>query len=344
MNSFRPLEDSHWNYMRILPSTKEHLIMDEVAPGLYECVALESLPSRGATNSDDPPNSFRTRDLFSPHPDPTKTNLWKFVSRLDDRITLVNGEKVLPVPIEGRIRQDRLIKEAVVFGIGRSEPGVLIFKSDAALDLSDHEYIETIWPTIDSANTGAESFSHISRDLVILLPIGTTYPQTAKGTIIRGTLYQEFAALIDEAYNRFGNGHLGNLHLNIRELEAFILRKFSEDLGVSLESIETDIFTAGVDSLQTMRMWSIFKKELNLGGKHKDLSQNIVFEKGNVKELAKYLYSMRIGKEDVYEDEVQNMRELIKKYSNFENHCGGRILSLKKDVVVSNLFGANDGY
>jgi nucleoside-diphosphate-sugar epimerase len=335
MNSFRPPGDNDWNYLRILPSTKEHLIMDEVAPGLYECVALESLSSKGATNSDDPPNSFRTRDLFACHPDPSKTNLWKFVSRLDDRITLVNGEKVLPIPIEGRIRQDRLIKEAAVFGIGRSAPGVLIFKSDAASDLTDDEYLDAIWSTIESANCGAESFSLLSKDLVITLPVDTTYPQTAKGTIIRETLYQQFAGVIEEAYARFENGQVGSLQLDIPELEAFIIKKFFEELGVYLESVETDIFTAGVNSLQTTRMWSMLKKELDLGGRNGYLSQNVVFEKGNVKELAKHLYSFRTGQEEEDSDELWSMRQLIENYSSFEKHHGCGVSRPKKDVIVS---------
>jgi len=114
--------------MRLLRPIADHVLMDEIAPGVFECVALDGLPSKGPSNSSQPLNSFRTRDLFTRHPDPNKSNFYKYLSRLDDRITLINGEKVLPIPIEGRIRQHQLVKEAAMFGVGRSFPGLLVFK------------------------------------------------------------------------------------------------------------------------------------------------------------------------------------------------------------------------
>ncbi|KAL1615644.1 hypothetical protein SLS54_008911 [Diplodia seriata] len=87
--------------------------MDEIAPGIYECVALSSLPSRGApSNSDTPPDSFRTRDLFAAHP--THADWWRYLARLDDRLALTNGEKMLPLPIEGAVRQCRHVAEATM--------------------------------------------------------------------------------------------------------------------------------------------------------------------------------------------------------------------------------------
>jgi len=107
MTSFRPPGDTEWDYLRLAPPISDNILMDEIAPGVFECVALEGLSTRTAVNTDNPPNSFRSRDLFAPHP--SRPNLWKYLARLDDRLTLVNGEKVLPLPMEGRIRQDRLV-------------------------------------------------------------------------------------------------------------------------------------------------------------------------------------------------------------------------------------------
>ncbi len=70
------------------------------------------------SNSDDPPNSYHTSDLFVAHA--TIPNAWKFIGRLDDRITLTTGEKVLPLEIEGCIMQESIVSEAVMFGVERS--------------------------------------------------------------------------------------------------------------------------------------------------------------------------------------------------------------------------------
>ena len=326
MNSFRPAGDKEWNYNRLHRPVADHVLMDEISPGVFECVALDGLPSKDTTNSDDPPNSFRTRDLFTRHPDPAKSNYWKYLSRLDDRITLVNGEKVLPIPIEGHIRQHELIKECAVFGFQRAVPGVIVFRSEYATSLTDEEFLDRIWPQIEEANSQAETFSHVPRDLVIIMPHDQLYPRTDKGTIIRSQLYEQFAPQIQQAYEFFEEGGQttgGTLALSVPELEDFLLRKFREDLHVPLESSTSDIFSAGVDSLQTMRMWNILKKELDLGGNGSKMSQNIVFERATVKSLAQYLYNLRLGTDE--EDssdaaEIQIMQDLIEKYSTFTPH------------------------
>jgi len=100
--------------MRPQPHVKPYLLMRPVDGEICEAIVLDGLKSKAISNSDDPPNSYHTSDLFAPHP--MIPDAWKFVGRLDDRITLLNGEKVLPLPIEGRIRRHPLVKEAVIFG------------------------------------------------------------------------------------------------------------------------------------------------------------------------------------------------------------------------------------
>lgn len=351
MNSFRPAGDNEWNYLRLHRPVADFVLMDEISPGVFECVALDGLPSKDTTNSDDPPNSFRTRDLFTRHPDPAKSNYWKYLSRLDDRITLVNGEKVLPIPIEGHIRQHELIHEAAVFGVQKTVPGVIVFRSEHAAALSDEEFLSRIWPQIEEANSQAETFSHIPKDLVIVMPSDTSYPRTDKRTIIRTQLYEQFASTIDAAYERFESGATQGaagdnlLQLDIPGLETYLLKKFNEDLNVNLDSADSDIFAAGVDSLQTTRLWTTLKKELDFAGNASKMSQNIVFERGTVKSLARYLYNLRLGIED--EDnmdvgvEIQKMQDLIGKYSNFTPHDGSDKPTLTTNSIL--LTGATGG-
>jgi thioester reductase-like protein len=331
MTSFRSPEDLEWNYCRLNPPVSEHVLMDEIAPGVFECVALESLKTRVAINSDYPPNSFRSRDLFAPHP--TRPNLWKYLSRLDDRLTLVNGEKVLPLPIEGRIRQDRMVQEAAVFGIGRSVPGVIIFRSHDAREMSDDEFFEAVWPAVEDANARAESFSRVPKELVILVAADTEYPKTDKGTFIRAKIYDQFKNEIETKYSDFENGSLGDLTLEVPELEKWLLTEFNKELGVSL-GLDTDFYQAGIDSLQSTRMWSSIKKQIDLGGNHASLSRNVLYETANIRGLAQHLYSMRTGESKAQEDEIAIMEQLISKYSTFKQHEPCVATTDSKDVVL----------
>ena len=238
MNSFRPEEDLEWNFLRLHNPVARYTLMDEISPGIFECVALECLPSKVATNTDTPPGAFRTKDLFMRHPDPAKSNYWKYVSRLDDRLTLVNGEKVLPLPIEGHIRKSELIHECVVFGVQRTMPGVIVFRSEHAAELNDENFLNRIWPQIEEANSQAETFSRIPRDLVIVRPYNEVYPKTDKATVIRAQLYEQYATIIHGAYDRFESGGTSQKHvaLDVAGIEDFLLGKVRNELQVQLIS------------------------------------------------------------------------------------------------------------
>jgi thioester reductase-like protein len=329
MTSFRAAEDKEWQYMRLHRPVADFTLMDEISPGIFECVALDGLPSKGPSNSKppfsakNPENSFRTADLFTRHPDPEKSNYYKYLSRLDDRITLVNGEKVLPIPVEGRIREEPIVSDCVVFGFQRTVPGALIFRAPGKVPhLSDDEFLDAIWPAVETANARAETFSRIPKELVVIKGADVVYPKTDKGTCIRAQVYQQFEEDIKQVYAKFeGNGQpRGTLVLSIPELEGWLLSRFKEDLGVTLPDSDADIFSAGVDSLQTMQIWRSIVRDIDIGDLGDRLSQNIVFEKGTVNALAKHLYQLRTGQESEKEDELHVMRELIENYSHFTQH------------------------
>jgi acyl-CoA synthetase (AMP-forming)/AMP-acid ligase II/UDP-glucose 4-epimerase len=331
--SVRPAGDHAWNYLRLLPQVKEYVLMDEIAPGIFECVALDGLKSKNTINSDNPPRSFRTRDLFVRHP--KNPDFWRFVSRLDDRLTLTNGEKVLPIPIEGRIRQEGLVKEAVVFGDGKTLPGILIVKADSASELSDVDFLEQIWPAVEDANSRAESFSRIPKELVVVLPADVSYAKTDKGTFIRAQVYLRFKDLIEAAYARFegGGDDTGTIALPLPELETYLLQKFRESLSIELSATD-DFFALGIDSLQCMKMWSLMKKELNLDGRQSQLGQNVLYETGNVQALASYVDGLRTGKIEDVKDTHQVMRELISKHSSFKTYSEEYRTTPRTETVI----------
>ncbi|KAF5024861.1 hypothetical protein F66182_3100 [Fusarium sp. NRRL 66182] len=332
--SARPEGDKAWNYIRVLPPAEPYTLFDEVAPGLFECVALAGLPSKSTTNSDNPPGSFRTRDLFTQHP--TRPTLWKFACRLDDRFTLINGEKVLPIPIEGRIRQEEMVKEAIVFGDGRTYPGILIVKADRVADMSDEEFLDAIWPSVEDANSRAESFSRIPRELVIPVPAEATYPKTDKGTFIRVPTYRQFEKEIEAAYNLYeGQGdQQGSLTIEGQELEEYLLEQMKSKCGVELASSEADFFASGVDSLQCIQMWSQIKRSIDLGGRQSELGQNVLYETGNVKLLARQLERLRSGEGDEQQDQLKVMENLVDKYSSFKPHVAGSAPQPERELVL----------
>ena len=348
MTSFRPRDDKAWNYVRPLPATNPFIRMAPRAHNTFECVVLDGLPSKVVSNCDDPPNSFNTSDLFSPHP--TITNAWKYLGRLDDRVTLVNGEKVLPIPYEHQIRENKLVREACVFGVGRALPGLIIVPSEKAIGMSKVELLDLLWPVVQAANSRVESFSQICPEMIEILEVGAEYPSTDKGTMIRAAFYKRFEGLIDSIYLRFeapaaGKAD-GGLSLDRDELKTYLANIFGEKLGFAEINDSTDFFEAGVDSLQAITARGIMMRELDLGTTN--LGQNVVFEYPNISILAEHLYSLRTGEKMGQKDEIELMGELIQKYSTFSRHIPGEdkgdgevvvsLCCLKMPLSASNLY------
>ncbi|KAI0378792.1 L-aminoadipate-semialdehyde dehydrogenase [Hypomontagnella monticulosa] len=317
MTSFREKEDKAWNYVRPFPKVAPYLRFEPVSEGIYECVVLDGLPTKVCSNSDDPPNSFHTRDTFSPHP--TIPNAWKYIGRLDDRVNLVNGEKILPIPFEHRLRQHELVEEALIFGVGKAFPGLLVFPSEKARDMSKAELLEKLQSVIAAGNEAAEKFGRISMDMVEILPFGTPYPRTDKGTIIRAAAYKTFEQVIESVYVRF------ETHDDSRDgarkvldqpgLVAYLLDMFTHTIGVQGLNEETDFFECGTDSLQAVAARAKIMREIDIGDAV--LGNNVVFEHPSVRKLASYLYSLRTGEEVSQTDDTALMADLISKYSKF---------------------------
>jgi hypothetical protein len=300
---------------------------------LYECVYLAGHPALTTSNSNDPPGSFHSKDVFSPHP--TIPERWKYMSRLDDRINLVNGEKVLPLPIEGHIKQHPLVHDAVVVGVGKAAPGLLIFRAHDAQTkhLTDIQYLNLIWPTIQEANYQAEAFSQVSRNLVAILPHDAKFPRTDKGSMIRAQVYQEYSGLIESLYTK-EQQVTGNLHLNVIETERILLQLAQQELGIPLSGVDANFFTEGVDSLKAIHFRRLILQHFKFGSGQIP-GPNVIFEMGCISQLARSIYALQNGEilKNVA-DVTSVMTDLIAKYSFFERHVPKpHTLSTPKSVV-----------
>ncbi|PNH39895.1 hypothetical protein VD0004_g7021 [Verticillium dahliae] len=331
------VQDKAWNFVRPLVKTKPFLKFDQISEGIYELIVLDGLPSKVMSNNDDPPKSFRTRDTFVPHP--TLPDAWKYLGRLDDRVTLMNGEKVLPVPYEHRVRQNELVQDCLVFGVDRAFPGLLVIPSEHAVDITPADLLEKLWSDIQDANARAEQFGRVSREMVEILPQGTEYPRTDKGTVIRAASYNHFATIIDDVYKRFESpGNAERLALEIPELQEYLTKLMSERVGVEGLSVDTDFFAAGMDSLQAITARAHIMRELDLADHV--LGQNVAFEHPSITQLAAYLDSIRKGStlQALTEEEV--MQELVAKYSTFTPFTPGNQVPDGEVVVLTGATGS----
>ncbi|KAJ5739998.1 hypothetical protein N7533_012782 [Penicillium manginii] len=337
----RPEGDPFWNYLKFFENIRPYIWMKPIGDSLYECVYLAGHPALTTSNSNEPPGSFHSKDVFTKHP--TIPNRWKYASRLDDRVTLVNGEKVLPLPIEGFIKQNSLIDEAVVVGLGKATPGLLIIRSQEAesLDLSDQEFLQVIWPTIEGANLRAERFSQISIDLIAILPFDSKFPRTDKGSMIRAQVYVLYADLIEGIYAK-ANRVSGHLQLSLEETKSLLMNLCRDELRIALSSVEANFFAEGVDSLRAIQLRRLILQNFYFE-KH-EICVNMIYETGSVACLATNICALQRGEfESVtsIEDNQTMILDLIQKYSSFQSHVAQPSLcSNSKCVVLTGATGS----
>ncbi|KAK2757279.1 putative NRPS-like protein biosynthetic cluster [Arachnomyces sp. PD_36] len=336
--SFRPGGDKGWNYVRVHDRLEPYVRFEGKGGGLFELVVLEGWPSKVATNRDD--GSYATKDLFEPHP--TINKAWKFCGRLDDTIVLVNGEKAIPLAMEGVVRQQKLVRDAVMFGSGKSQLGMMVIASDAAAGMSESAVINEIWPVIEEENRNSPAYAHLSRETLVVLPTGTPYAQTDKGTLIRQAFYRAKADEIEEVYRRLEEASSnGTSVLGPEDTRAFLrdeLLKIVPELTQVDISNDTDLFSLGVDSLQSTRLRGAIRQHLQLNGR--SLSQNFVFENPTLAKMADAIINVRDGESTRRRDVEQEMTELLAKYSNFPQHIPQPRVSARSCVVVTGATGS----
>jgi acyl-coenzyme A synthetase/AMP-(fatty) acid ligase len=317
MTSARPNpdEDKDWNYLRAMPDVRPYLRWEPQSDNIFELVVLDGLKSKVASNR--PDGSYATKDLFIPHP--TRPHAWKYYARLDDTITLVNGEKAVPNLFEHDIRTNPNVSEAIIFGAGKPRLGMMIIPS-AATDGFDQEVIlGSILPSLEKANREAPGYAQINREMVKLLPRDTEIPKTDKGTVIRARFYKEFESQIDAIYEATEIAS-GELALSEAELQTWLHRELADSMNIEPEDLDddTDFFSFGVDSLRAIELRSLIVKHIDTGG-HK-LGSNIVFDYPSVRSLAKYLFQLRTGGTSSTTAVEDQMAALITEYSNFKKH------------------------
>ncbi|KAI5308896.1 hypothetical protein KEM55_004598 [Ascosphaera atra] len=212
-----------------------------------------------------------------------------------------------------------LVRDCAVVGVSKSVPGLLAFRAKQFDHLSNEEFLDALWPAIEDANSRAEAFSQITKNMVALIPSDVDYPHTDKNSIIRAQTYQKFEKEIEALYKNEEEsgenaGDEGKLELDLPGLENFLLSTIKKDLDLEV-GLDSDLFAAGVDSLKAIQLRRLIIENIALH--QQALPQNVIYNCGNVRNLAKHLHSLSKGEElgQAEGQDTEGVRKMIEKYS-----------------------------
>ena len=287
--------------------------MREVMDGLYELFLVKDpkLQLYQAIFTVFPDiQEWSMSDLYSRHPDPTKPFLYKYHGRKDDIIVLSNGEKVLPAPMETTLQSDEHVKGAMVTGSGRFQPAVLVdLNEEPPKDPKEKiEMVETLLPTIEEANQHAPAHGQLDQAHTLFATPDKPVEYLGQGKIQRPRTYAKYKDDIDEVYRAAeeGRNHIANCNIpcldaSSEDSVARWLQLLIADLSEHYKDLpfDQDMFEAGVDSLQVIKMTREIKFQAKEAGWWQNDAQFLpttIYRHPTCKQLGSYLHSLSHGR------------------------------------------------
>jgi thioester reductase-like protein len=346
LSSYRDFEkDKDWDYLRA-DTGAQHLSFEPRQDGLFELIVQSGWPHMAKTNRGD--GSYATADLFERHP--VKPNAWRYHSRADAQITLVNGKKFDPEPIESAILSQSdpgLLLDVLVFGDGENYPGALVFARKCS-DPSRAKLLEQIWGTIDQVNQHNPSHARLSKNMIKVMVRQndgvSPLEKSSKGTIMRGKAHERYHSEVRQVYDEQSTGPEVELPAgNKSGLVAAITHIVKAITGKRLTPGE-DFFEQGIDSIACIQIrkaiQNLILRSKNLikddGGKESEqtmarrksdfletspfrdggeLPSNLLYDCGTVELVAKFL----LGQPTTgHGDDMYLMKELAEQHSHLD--------------------------
>lgn len=257
--------------------------MREAMDGLYELFLVRDPKLelyQGVFNTFPNIQEWSMNDLYSRHPDPAKSFLYMYKGRKDDVIVLSNGEKIAPALMEATLMSDPLVKGAMVVGRGKFQPAALIdlAKGSPKGAKQRHQMVERLLPIISEANEHAPAHGKLDQYHILFASPEKPIYYLGQGKIQRYRTHQlherdieELYKSADDASEKFGFSSLPTLDLASKgSVTQWLKQLIAQIANVRGLDMDRDLFEAGIDSLQVIRM----ARELRLQAKRVGLGKS----------------------------------------------------------------------
>ncbi|KAK5941028.1 putative NRPS-like protein biosynthetic cluster [Knufia obscura] len=305
-------QDREWQYLRQAEGSTQ-LQFEAREEGLHELVIKPDWPHMAKRNRDD--GSYATADLFEKHA--MIANAWKYHSRADSQLTLITGKKFDPASIEHDIvAASDLVADVLLFGNGKPYPGVLLFRSQEAQNMSDEDMLKEIAPVVEKINEGNQKHTRIPRNMLVMMPFEEQpLEKSSKGTIIRNKAEAKYESIIEQAYNK---ATPTSADVADEDVSKAIHDLTTSIVGNDNINVDDDLFSQGVDSVACVQIRHGLSQLLPKDAKALPLT--VVEDSGTISELSKTVLSLRHGGTNDKTDEKALIPELVKQYSQLDSN------------------------
>jgi len=261
-----------------------------------------------------------------------KPKQYKIISHTDTLLVLSNGEKVNPECAERLIGEHLDVRGVLAFGEGEVGVGLLVelrglggihpcphFDVKGEAEVGARESEQGIFTYIDHANLLLDAHAQIPPELVVFTFEGCKpLVRMDKWSVARKASYASFEREIQGAHERMGRGRGGEgFPMSSSSALHELLHKMAKDItSISLPQNDSDMFEAGLDSLQASR--AILNQLRNSGVEGPLLEKDFCFAYPSVDKMVGALLSwFRMAGEEVVDEEegsITGMKEMVGQY------------------------------
>ncbi|KAK2861154.1 putative NRPS-like protein biosynthetic cluster [Arthroderma sp. PD_2] len=311
--SMVPQDKEDWSYFEWGPSFG--IKMESVGDGLSEMVLHrhERPDLQPIFHTFPDLDRYHTKDLYVPHP--TKPDMWKFHGRLDDVIILSNGLKCNPVSMEKIIEGHPLVARAVVVGLGRFQTALLVEPNWGQWPeaTTENMFIEKIWPTVRDANYISPAQGRIMKNRIGVASRSKPFSTTPKGSTQRRLVAASYKDEIEHIYANPVSETVLYTTPETTDLAAItgsVRNIVSDALGLSAFTDEADLYSIGLDSLQTLQISMILQKS-----GFTTLTPQMIYAHPTVEKLSSLLHSIVSGVNGDSVSRSEHIDALVQKYT-----------------------------
>lgn len=273
---------------------------------------------------------YRTKDVYEQHPG--RPHLWRFVGRLDDVIVLRNGEKFNPSAMENMIQSHPLVYRAMILGEGRFEAAALVEPHWDKYSGRPTEFVDQLWPYIEKANEAGPAYARLSKDKVAIVSKAKPLQTTAKGSIRRRAVLDDYRREIDAIYEQSGDKDLFEMpnDASWKEILKAIRQAASNLTGLPLEQIDrkASFPSQGLDSLHVLKLSRALRnmvRALNPNSEYALINTQMIYSCADLDILATCIQRLSNGEKsmdrliiDNQHTRLEKIQALINKHSKEE--------------------------
>lgn len=216
--SFESEDISMWDTYDFIPEMAPRF--EPVAENLYQLCHYRTPESelfQGGFFTTPELDVLHAEELYEPVLDSFGNKRWRFRARKDDLVKLSWLAKFHASHIESAIEKHPDVKSVFVGGEGRDVPYIIIEPNDH-LTIGDKEaFIDGLYNTvIYDVNARDNDEIRIPREMIMLTDPALPFKRTAKMTIMRKGVEQQYQEQVEALYQRWeakkSNGHVVNGH------------------------------------------------------------------------------------------------------------------------------------